>query len=341
MHTINCDKLVIASWNVNGLNRELLQDSYFVNTVNKFDCIILCETWLKTCDDFEDMYMYSIPATREYKKGRPHGGSIILIKTLLKPHIKIIESQSKCIIWLKFDKSYFNLDKNLYIGAIYIPPIESTSYTNNNKYVHYDILENEYIKYSGLGDTVILGDFNARSGHLADYIESSHHDIINNEITNNEITTYGTNCVKDRTSCDNTSNQFGRRLTDFCCQTDLKILNGRTLGDLQGNFTCFRPNGRSVVDYALANNRLLHNIKYFKIHSHSEFSDHALIELSLHVNYKLQKEIINNNGITAPLGFKWSVNSTHDFKKSLLLTTIKQQLDELKEIHDCNIYAKN
>ena len=112
MHTINCDKLVIASWNVNGLNRELLQDSYFVNTVNKFDCIILCETWLKTCDDFEDMYMYSIPATREYKKDRPRGGSIILIKTLLKPHIKIIESQSKCIIWLKFDKSYFNLDKN-------------------------------------------------------------------------------------------------------------------------------------------------------------------------------------------------------------------------------------
>ena len=27
-------------------------------------------------------------------------------------------------------------------------------------------------------------------------------------------------------------------------------------------------------------------------------------------------------------------------KKSLLLPTIKQQLDELKEIHDCNIYAK-
>ena len=123
---------------------------------------------------------------------------------------QIIESQSKCIIWLKFDKSYFNLDKNLYICAVYIPPIESTAYTKNNKYIPYDILENEYIKYSGLRDTVIVGDFNARSGHLADYIESSHHDIINDEMTNKEITTCGTNCVKDRTSCDNTINQSDR-----------------------------------------------------------------------------------------------------------------------------------
>jgi len=43
----------------------------------------------------------------------------------------------------------------------------------------------------------------------------------------------------------------GRDLLDFCIGHQLRILNGRILGDLFGNYTCYTPNECSTVDYTI------------------------------------------------------------------------------------------
>lgn len=45
----------------------------------------------------------------------------------------------------------------------------------------------------------------------------------------------------------------------------MRILNGRTLGDMLGKFTCFTSNGSSVVDYAIVSESVLNSILYFNV----------------------------------------------------------------------------
>ena len=54
-----------------------------------------------------------------------------------------------------------------------------------------------------------------------------------------------------RVSCDKSVvKQTGRWLIYIkCVDNQLYILNGRTLGDLTGQFTCHTPRGSSTVDY--------------------------------------------------------------------------------------------
>ena len=50
-----------------------------------------------------------------------------------------------------------------------------------------------------------------------------------------------------RVSQDLSKNSNGIKLTDMLKSTDLTILNGNTLGDVTGKFTCHMYNGSSVV----------------------------------------------------------------------------------------------
>ena len=74
---------------------------------------------------------------------------------------------------------------------------------------------------------------------------------------------------------DTGSNAYGRRFLEVCKSTPLRILNGRVLGDLCGNYTCMTSQGRSVVDYAALTPALLCKVDYFKVEDFTPFSDHA------------------------------------------------------------------
>jgi hypothetical protein len=49
----------------------------------------------------------------------------------------------------------------------------------------------------------------------------------------------------------------GKTLNELCIHTGLRILNGRISGDFMGEFTCFTPNGSSVVDYFISSESLI------------------------------------------------------------------------------------
>ncbi len=80
----------------------------------------------------------------------------------------------------------------------------------------------------------------------------------------------------------------------MCISSQLRILNGRTLGDLSGCYTCHKHNGSSSVDYGIVSCDLLNLITNFQVHDHlSDFSDHNLISCRMkRINYKV---IIDRN----------------------------------------------
>jgi hypothetical protein len=42
-------------------------------------------------------------------------------------------------------------------------------------------------------------------------------------------------------------------------------VNGRTTGDLLGSYTCYQPQGSSVVDYMMASEDIIHNTNVLHI----------------------------------------------------------------------------
>ena len=99
----------------------------------------------------------------------------------------------------------------MFIGAIYIPPIDSKFHDIYDCDLFLE-LSNCIAKYTELGNILITGDFNARTGSLQDYIQN---DSLSSEINDHisEIMCYipdsepGPRCTMDKKI-----NTIGRRL---------------------------------------------------------------------------------------------------------------------------------
>ena len=64
----------------------------------------------------------------------------------------------------------------------------------------------------------------------------------------------------------------------------LYILNGCTLGDLMGKFTCHTPSGCSIVDYFIASSTLSTDIQSMFVNDLSLLSDHCMLTLKLKIS---------------------------------------------------------
>ena len=88
------------------------------------------------------------------------------------------------------------------------------------------------------------------------------------------------NDTSDRSSCDNVTNNYGRKLDKLCKLFNLCIANGRTLGDRLGNFTCYNHKGASVVDYVISDQSFFRNIKQLKVMNPEYGSIHTPISFT-------------------------------------------------------------
>ena len=129
---------------------------------------------------------------------------------------------------MKFDKTFFNLDKDLYLGNCYIPPRDS-EYTKLCD--HYGILTEELVLNSSLGHVMFCGDFNSRTGnksekYVSNFIDCQYLNSDDTEIeVNSRDNTTVNNILLDRISEDNVTNEYGRILLEMSIITDLCILN--------------------------------------------------------------------------------------------------------------------
>ena len=151
-------------------------------------------------------------------------------------------------------KQITRLSSDLFLAFVYIPPSNS-SY---GKFHGNEILQKleKHIEYfSRRGKVVICGDLNARVEDNSDFLEREDEPHV--PMPHDDLYEF----ILPRASYDSKNvNQFGKWLVDLCIDNQMYILNGCTLGDFYGKFTCHTPRGSSMVDYFISSCSLSNEI---------------------------------------------------------------------------------
>ena len=335
MHNV-IKKLVIGSWNINRIS-DKVDDIDFLNVIKQYDIIALNETWLSPDENIEvdGYYAYSSSRNKSTSAFSYSGGIAFLIKNSFKKCIKIIDYRSDFIVWIKIESKYTNLGKDLYIAAVYIPPANSSYYLKKPEPNPFEELESCVNKYLSKGEVLIIGDLNARTGRLPDFIvnDSSKYLPIKDQGL-----PYPTDLpMSPRLNEDKVVNSFGRKLTEMCQSVGLRILNGRKMGDLHGSITCYKYNGKSLVDYGISSATIFEQIDYFKVLTSEDvldttLSDHYPIKISLScsLNNKIDKPPDHLEDM--PPIFIWNKSSTIAFQNAFTNENIQKKLRDLQNI---------
>ena len=109
--------------------------------------------------------MYSTVKNTVSKRGQ--AGVSVLIRDHHQNFVSRIHSDSPNIIWCRLDKQLLGLQADIFLAAVYLPPLQSQRRAGEDVI---SILEREIHKYSTQGQILLLGDFNARTGTLNDFI---------------------------------------------------------------------------------------------------------------------------------------------------------------------------
>ena len=129
--------LKIASLNVCGI-RSKLPFPEFASTIRQYDIIGLQETKTDDLDDisFENYNLHFL--NRNHMSKRKPGGIALMYKRSMTEYIKLLDSDSKLVLWFSISKRLTKTN-DILCGIVYIPP-ESSEYASE---CPFDEIENE------------------------------------------------------------------------------------------------------------------------------------------------------------------------------------------------------
>ena len=153
-----------------------------------------------------------------------------------------MDTSNENIFWTKINGDKINKQNDLYIVTVYNSPINSTCRTINKNDIC-NQLQDKIATISATDKLIIGGDFNARTAILPDYVNEDANDLKYQNFPNG----YEISLTRERNNRDTLKNEYGENQTELCPTTNIRILNGRTLGDLQGEFTYCGIHGLSTV----------------------------------------------------------------------------------------------
>ena len=168
-----------------------------------------------------------------------------------------------------------------------------------------------------------MGDFNARTHNLDDVLNGE-----KSEDTLDQVDFFS-KIQTSRNNQDQSSNNLGRRLTEYCIATRSYIANGRTIGELNGEYTCHEYSGSSTVDYAIINENMMNMIQSFQVLDPNTGSDHSPIKLNLFLRSKPNQS--KNNGTELPPKIIWNNDTKLKFE---LKINSREALDKINEMHN-------
>jgi hypothetical protein len=178
--------------------------------------------------------------------------------------------------------------------------------------------------YSQLGDIVIQGEFNAYTNTVPDFVISD-----NTEFPRPIDNEYSIDSHISRNNLDNKPiNKSGKLLFDLCKESGIRILNGKTIGDLRGKSTCITYNGRNVVDYTLVSCNLLHGIGNFIVNDFTPLSDHCPISCSILTCFQGDNNGMNANLDPMPGKLIWDEETISRYNTNNQIIQVKQKLEE-------------
>lgn len=279
-------ELSICVWNVNGLQPkkfDKLADDLFLENICTYDIIGLVESHSSSEKPISLSGHHTIQVDRPRSPGAKadSGGILILVKDKIWNGITKIPNNNKKYQWIMLKKEFFGFDKDLYICFTHIPP-RTSSYTNKHGDDTLQCLEHDIQNFSEKGDILLCGDFNARTGIKDDFISND-----NNNHLPLDVDYVPDKSIMPRRSLDDIIRDRGFDVIDLCISSQLRILNGRSLGDLHGKFTCHKKAGSSVVDYMIISEDLVSSVLYFYVGDLlCNLSDHCRLSLKLRVKFK-------------------------------------------------------
>ena len=101
----------------------------------------------KVTEDFEiklDGY-HTIRRDRDKTNNAAHGGIAILIKHHIKQGVTEYKCKSPDILAIRLNKSFFNLDKDIYVVYLYISPYNST-FTKKSAVDPFDLIDEDVLR---------------------------------------------------------------------------------------------------------------------------------------------------------------------------------------------------
>jgi len=328
----------IISWNVaniHGLLGNKVEDPDFVKIISPNDIICLqetgCEVSLKGYKSYSDIR----------KSGKGGGVTTLVRNTILEycslEKCTLTADQSMNIVIVKVTDPNTNI--NTFVLNSYIPPTNSKLKNRTNcSDANFDALQEKIsnILDNSSNELVLLGDLNARIGASPEfqiYDRAEEFELFPDTGRPSDFMVIPdvAPISQNRNSQDKITNRHKNLLLDLCGSQNLLILNGRTIGDSAGKYTCFKWNGNSVVDYFIASTSFLHRVKSLSVGEHTLFSDHNPVLLSLwHRNEAPQRNsrAPNSNYQEAPFRYRITENSltnfTHSFEQPEFIQRISQ-----------------
>ncbi len=285
-------KLSIASWNINGITHKLDQsnkvskseDPIFREYIRKHDIVGILETKVGKDDKINiNGYKTYQVSRKKSKNNRFFGGICIAIKESIAEGVTVLTPKGGSeFVWVKLDKYFFNIRENYYVCFMYVSPDKSGKEFGIDVY---DKVTNELSSYSTKGKCILLGDMNAHTHLVPDYI-------VNDEISESIDLPldYTVDVPMNRRNSDKSKlNDHGKALLDMCFSSGYRILNGRKIGDMLGDCTYYGPmcKNPTLIDYGLAHNDNFSDVHVFSVQDLSYLSDHCLIYLQISINPKI------------------------------------------------------
>ena len=328
--TFNYSEISIGAWNLHGIWQRInsfrynkLQNPNFLEFIGKKKIFSLIETQHKA-EETGDLHIngfkcFSLcrPKDKNKKKYKPSGGIAAYVhNSIISGVEKVATSGSEALI-LKLKKQFFGLINDIYIVFAYCSPANSSIFTS--EFMPSDIFEDlksKIAQYNDLGSTILMGDLNARTQLACDYIVDENNDYVPVP----PPAMYDTDTVATETRCntDRGRNSYGPKFIELCKTVPLRILNGRKLGDLLGNYTCYTSQGSSSVDYGAVSPELFDSIPYFSVAPPClPLSDQTPIELGLRITVRHVPVDSHHDILPGPDKVVWDRNLTQKYKTML------------------------
>ena len=305
MKTSEKDLLKIGSHNIQGGIIKKLGFNDVSKFVKDLDIFLFQETWLvdSTAMAIPGYQIFRSDRGKHRKKNTGSGGVCTVFKSYLKGGIQKIVSSNSDFLWTKLDKHFFGLKQDLYLCNCYIP-LETSEVHKAGGKSYFEILKDEVVKFSTLGEIILFGDMNSRTGELKEKYTDLDDDITVREqiyIERVSSTEGLENKITDRNNEETRVNSYGRKLISLTEQVHLAIVNGRKLGDTRGKTTCVTYNGMSTVDYCIVSTSMFDEIVSFSVLDQRWYSDHNPVTCSLKTKIVTERENKIQEGNLSPI----------------------------------------
>ncbi|KAK3084099.1 hypothetical protein FSP39_008163 [Pinctada imbricata] len=207
-------------------------------------------------------------------------------------------------------------------------------------------IEREFLSFIGNNDKyALIGDFNARTGNLSDYVELDDDivEIINNgydedfrEILFDYKNLIYSNIPLKRCSQDKgRPNSFGYKLIDFCTRCNLYIANGRIGQDRDVGKTT--SNECSLIDYLIISSNFFKVMNEFEIDDFNPlYSDvHNLLHFCISMNVIHKEKDNNYQRDNGTIRSKWKMSKSDKFVENLNMK--EENIKDLcNEVDNCS-----